>query len=920
MVTNFLTFTVAAAALVQSGIAQQYSNSTAESVNVRWISGSAPAYSSGTTFGLPWAYGKFFPNSTTFGVSEGELQSWITAYWNDGSIKWTGHAIPATETSLDQYTITAASGSGSSPQAAGLTTSSSDSESTVNTGKITVTFPKTGSNVIGKITTSGGRIVGQNGRLVLNSQSEVSGDIESRGNSSIEFFNFESQIDNVTISENSPVRAIVTVRGTHQVTSGNAHDNWLPFVLRFYLYANSDAIRLIHTFVFDGKADEDFITGAGLRFEIPLADEELYNRHVRIAGVEGGMLSEAVKGITGLRRDPGEAVRSAQFKGEVTPDTATWDTRVSSRLHWIPDWNDYTLSQLSPDGFTLKKRTKPGQSWVNIQGSTRSGGVTYLGGATHGGLAVGLRDFWKHYPVGLDIRNAATDTGEVTVWLYSPEAQPLDHRPYHDGLGQETYEDQLDALEITYEDWEEGFNTPYGIARTNELYIYAFEQTPPQDHLANIVEHTNNPPVLYAEPEYVHETKAAGNWWAPPSLNTSSSVAAQIESNLDFLAKFYQDQVEQRRWYGFFDFGDFMHTYDVDRHQWRYDIGGYAWDNSELSPDLFFWPQFLRTGGEAIYRFSEALTRHTGEVDVYHAGDWKGLGTRHGIQHWADSAKQARISTAQYRKIFYFITGGDERIGELVEETLDTDLTYERLDPNRKVRTDGWTPAPGQPATIGLGTDWSGLAASWLLEWERRGPRWEEAKKKLTNTMIGVVDLKNGFVTGSALYNREDGTLLPPPTDPNNEGVVAVSHLAGAFGLMEVVAEILEQFGDDVPEGFEQAWLDYCYYYRAPATEQTARYGTNWTKTATLRQDHSRLLAHAYYLTQNETYAKRAWNEFEADGLNTSATWEVEHLNGSEVLAPIDEVAWISTNEAANYGLAAIVNLAYIPEWLPEEL
>jgi hypothetical protein len=230
---------------------------------------------------------------------------------------------------------------------------------------------------------------------------------------------------------------------------------------------------------------------------------------VRIAGVDGGLLSEAVKGITGLRRDPGEAVRDAQFNGEATPSTDTWDTRVSSRLHWIPDWNDYTLSQLSPDGFTLKKRTKPGQSWVNIQGSTRSGGLAYLGGATRGGLAVGLRNFWKHYPVGLDIRNAATDTGEVTAWLYSPEAQPLDLRPYHDGLGQETYEDELDALEITYEDWEEGFNTPYGIARTNELYIYAFEQTPPQEKLSDLVEHTNNPPVLYAEPEYVHETKAA---------------------------------------------------------------------------------------------------------------------------------------------------------------------------------------------------------------------------------------------------------------------------------------------------------------------------------------------------------------------------------------------------------------------------
>lgn len=911
----------AAAALLRGGSAQQYQNNSAESVNVHWLGDSTPSYSTGTTFGLPWARGKFFPNGTSFSISGGgALGSWATAYWNDGSIKWTGHAIPAAETSLDQYVITATSGAGNTSQPTDLTVSSSSEAITVNTGKIQVSFPRSGNNVIGKIETSGGKVVGQNGKLVLHSQSGVPDDIGSRSDSSIEHFDFQSNIKNVTVSRTNTARSLVTVPGKHQLTNGGDHADWLPFVLRFYLYANSDAIRLIHNFGFDGKSDEDFITGAGIRFEVPLADEELYNRHVRIAGVERGMLSEAVKGITGLRRDPGEQVRSAQTNGTALPSIDTWDTRVSSRLHWIPEWNDYTLSQLSPDGFTLKKRTKAGQSWINIPGSTRAGGLAYLGGATQGGLAVGHRDFWKHYPVGLDIRNAATDDGEITLWLYSPEAPPLDLRPYHDGLGQESYEDQLDALEITYEDWEDGFDTPYGIARTNEIYIYAFEQTPSQSQLSTLIDHTNSPPVLFAEPEYVHSTKAAGNWWAPPSSNATSSVAAKIESNLVFLTKYYQSQVEQRRWYGFFDYGDFMHTYDTDRHQWRYDIGGYAWDNSELSPDLFFWPQFLRTGDESVYRFSEAMTRHTGEVDVYHAGDWKGLGTRHGVQHWGDSAKQARISTAQYRKIFYFISGGDERVGELVEETLDTDKTYEKLDPNRKVRTDGWTPAPGEPATIGLGTDWSALAASWLLEWERRGSRWEEAKTKLTNTLIGVTELKNGLVTGSALFNNTDGTLSPPPSDPNNEGVVAVSHLAGAFGLMEVVAEMIEQYDDELPDGFEQAWLDYCYYYRAPAVEQTARYGTNWTKLATLRQDHSRLLAHAYYLTQNETYAQRAWSEFKADGLNTSRAWETERIDSSDVLAPVDEVAWISTNEAANYGLAAIVNLAYIPEALPESL
>ena len=102
-------------------------------------------------------------------------------------------------------------------------------------------------------------------------------------------------------------------RGIHTPEEDSLnHKDWLPFTVRFYFYAGSEAIRTIHTIVYDGDAKTDFISGLGLRFDVPLAGEELFNRHVRIAGVDGGMLHEAVQGLTGLRRDPGAKVRSAQ--------------------------------------------------------------------------------------------------------------------------------------------------------------------------------------------------------------------------------------------------------------------------------------------------------------------------------------------------------------------------------------------------------------------------------------------------------------------------------------------------------------------------------------------------------------------------------------------------------------------------------
>ncbi|KAK4247677.1 hypothetical protein C7999DRAFT_41013 [Corynascus novoguineensis] len=894
------------------GRAAPFDNSSS-SVRVSWV-GDAPSQNFGTTFGLPWPQGKYQPEEVDFRISNEEipLQSWVTGYWRDGSIKWSAHAIPRTDNVADEYTIEVTPVSKHRHQTTRMSVKDRDSEVTVNTGKITVSFPKKGRHIVGSIKTAGGKTVGINGRLVLYSQNSIPDTASSRTSTTIDRHNFESNIEEVTVSKDNSVRTLVTVRGKHTAIEGSDHDDWLPFVLRFYLYTDSDAIRLVHSITFDGENDKDFISGLGIQFQVPLKGEKLYNRHVRLAGTDGGFLNEAVKGITGLRRDPGAEVRTAQFEGKALPDESTWDTRVTTRLQWIPAWNDYSLSQLSPDGFTLKKRTQPGQSWVNIPGGTRSGGLAYLGGATQGGLAVAQRDFWKRYPTGLDIANAGSDEGQITLWLYSPDAAPLDLRPYHDGMGQDTYEKQLDALEITYEDYEAGFDTPYGIARTNEIFLYAFDSTPSSDTLAELNALAQEPPVLVAQPEYIKETKALGSYWALP--DDSSPARTKIESNLDFLVRHYQKEVEARRWYGFLDYGDIMHTYDVDRHQWRYDIGGYAWDNSELSPDLFVWQYFLRTGRADVYRFAETLTRHTGEVDSYHIGDWKGLGTRHGVTHWADSAKQARISQPQYRKYFFYLSGGDERTGELLEDTLDADMTYGILDPQRKVRTDGWKPSPGAPVTFGLGTDWAALAAGWLIEWERRGPRWEEARKKLAGTAAGIAKLKNGFVTGSGSYLIENGTLLPPPTDPDNQGVVAISHLNAVFGMPEVISELLEYWGDDgaAPEGFEEAWLDYAYYYGATAEEQQTRYGQSFTGVS-LVQAHSRLAAYYAASQKNATVAARAWSDYlGSDGFRDTQEFVAVRVDGSAVIHPVDEAAWLSTNDFAQYGLASIQNLAYI--------
>lgn len=924
-------------------------------VQVHWLGQKQHRYS-GTTFGIPWPRSRYQPATTGFlTTNSAPIQSWITAYWPDGSIKWSAHAVAALDErgssgANDGYTVKAVARTvgvegqdeaenSSSP----LVVSSNDESVTVRTGKMEVVMAKRGQSIIQSITNARGDIVGQNGRLVLLSQSHAPDDdaVSLETDDKLVRYESVSEIREVEAEQSGPVRAVIRAKGLHaQVRSGSSsskneelrshHTPWLPFTLRFYFFANSEAVRITHTITYDGDANCDFVRGIGFRLDVPLENggaSHLYDRHVRFTSADGGVLRESVQGVTGLWRDPGARVRQAQVEGKPLPPQSTWspefaaNTLSNDSLKWVPSWDDYSLTQLTPDGFSLRKRTKVGQSWVKVASESRAGGVAYLGEANRGGLALGLRYFWERYPTGVDLRGCGQKTGEATVWLYSPAAEPMDMRQYHDGLGQETFDDQLDALKVTYEDWEPGMGRPYGIARTNEVFLLATDRTPSAESLAQFTGFVRDPPVLVPDLAHVHSTGALGGYWPPPSQSANvhdNPARTKIEDNLDFLFTFYKNQIAQRKWYGFWDHGDIMHTYDEDRHAWRYDVGGYAWDNSELSPDLWLWLYFLHTGREDVYRTAEALTRHTGEVDVYHLGGYKGLGTRHGVQHWSDSCKQGRISNALYRRYFYFLSGADERTGELLEETLETERTFVTLDPYRKVRKDRGSYQPDPRAVnLSLGTDWGALAAAWFVELERRGPRWEEAQAKLLRSVGGIGRLANGFVTGRALYDTASGEVSRPVSDPENKGVVQVSHLNAMFGLAEICAEVIGAFPSETA-GFKRAWLEYCRYFNASEDEQRARFGQGFGKLQ-LRQGHSRLTAYAARVLGDAGLARRAWGEFYlADGYGPDLPWRSEVVEAPQVLGTVDEAKWASTNITALYGLAAIQNLAYAGEHLEE--
>jgi hypothetical protein len=820
------------------------------------------------------------------------VQSWPLAYWPDGSLKWTGHALPSTASTVDTLELSA--GSPASPDHP-LTVKETPDSFEIDTGVIRAHVARSGQKIIPRITREGRDILLDGHLVLLRSDSPTSVTKPEQ---------FKGKIDAAILESSGPVRAVVKITGRH--ASSTSTREWLPFVVRLYFYAGGDAVRMLHTIVYDGNPQTDAISGLGIRFSVPMHGA-FHDRHVRFSGQEKGLFAEAVRTLTGLRRDPGALVKEAQLAGRATPSTDTWPKTVSGRLNYIPAFGDWTVFQPNCDGYEIRKRTKEGFTWLSSARGTRAGGLGYVG-TPEGGAAFGLRNFWQSNPSQLDIRNATADVAEITAWLWSPEGGAMDLRSYHDGMGEDDYAKQVDAMEITYEDYEPGFDSPEGVARTSELYFWALPSTPSREKLVEFAEIVRQPPVVVCTPEYMHACEVFGGLWSPVNRSTPAHVA--LEDQLDWYFKFYQGQQDQRRWYGFWNYGDVMHTYDADRHEWRYDVGGFAWDNSELSTDLWLWLHFLRTGRADVFRFAEAMTRHTGEVDVHHQGRFAPLGSRHNVLHWGCSAKQLRISNAANRRYFYYLTA-DERVGDLMREQVEAGHALVNIQPNRKGGGRGKPQAPDATATharIGFGTDWGALSAAWLTEWERTGDA--KIRDRLVASMTTIGGQPHGFFSSAERMNLATGAF-----DISKNDRAGASHLSAVFGLVEVCAELVQLL--DVP-AFKQAWLDYCELYNTSPEEQTKRLGRALGEL-NLQQGHSRLTAYAAKMKSDPALAKRAWAEFKegAGGFGRGRTLETKRLTGPTVLQPVDEAAFVSTNATAQWGLAAIQNLALAGDALP---
>jgi len=851
-------------------------------VMLSWVGEQPPAMAAGVSWGVPWQQGAVGRGATFSLSAQGKelpVQTWPMAYWPDGSIKWSGFATVAPAGLTGAVKLSAGS-----PTATGALAVTNDGKSIlVDTGALKCSIPVSGPNIIGSMILGGKQVAGAS-QLVCILQNGP----ETNPEDSPARERYISHVKHVSVEQPGPVRAVVKIEGMHRGTVSKRE--WLPFTVRLYFYSGQTAVRVVHTIVFDGDQEKDFVRGLGLQIEVPMRDEPR-NRTVRFAGPDGGLWSEPLQ--------PGGG-NSAQESGAEFNGSAIFAKNAI--------WNDFKLVQPNPDGFTIVKRTNPKSTWLFSAAGKRAPGLAFAGDRS-GGLAVSIKNFWQSFPAGLEVRQAASPAAEIVAWLWPPDAPQMDMRHY------DTHAHGLDA---SYEDVQPGLSTAYGVARTSEMTLYPAGAWPARTDTVAMANAGSRLPLLACSPEYVHSTGVFGVWSLP---DRSTPFKKSIEDGLDSVLSYYEQQVDDRSWYGFWQFGDFMHSYSVPRHVWHYDWGGHAWDNTELAAPLWLWLSYLRSGRADLFRLAEAHARNTSETNVYHLGEMKGLGTRHNVIKWGDGAKEARISQAAHWRFFYYLTT-DERAGDIMHMVAESaGIAVGRYDPMREAEP---RMVGEPPVRIRIGPDWFAIAGNWMTEWERTNDaRWRDRILAGVDSILampywletGKPSSIRGGEAAVVGFDNATGKLTAIP-DPATRALVPVNYnLATIQGGAEVMFELVPLLGR---KDFETAWLQLCRIGVAPAEIMTRdRSSGNEGADASFvipGQSGPRLAAYAYAKTKNPAFAQKAISGVLAQGAGIA---NPHIVSGPDSLNPVHEDARIMTNEASQTGLSIIEILELCKDQLP---
>lgn len=832
---------------------------------MKWLD-QAVRVKKGISWGIPWDKGTLTKDEAVQLNQLGNrpAQTKVMAYWPDQSVKWTAHAAVFEENEKITNDL-----------------SRNDQEKTipvalekyngvyVDNGALQAFFPKQGvlGTVIEWIKVNGKRKA-ESLRLFAESDSK----------------RLLALIEKIEVEENGPVKAVIKVTAKIMKNEKCLQE----VIVRFRFYQGVPHIEVVHTAII---ASADSLDGIGLELRTQLEGEP-WNRHVRLMGEEG-IYTEPAQLLLSRRHAVANTHYERQLSGEIVEfDQEEPELLIHARENAI--WNQFHLTQLRPNHYEITKKT--GQDYTDLQigCGNRSKGMVYVGGRS-GGISCAIEKFWEKAPREIAVTELTGTSTKITLWLWTPKGGTIDFRHYS----------ERDHMLSAYEGMEENRSTPIGIANTNTMVLSVFTAPPSNEELVALAEEASQPARIVSQPEDYYRTKALGVWSLP---NRSTPMSSFLEEQMLFLRKFYIKEIDQRDWYGFWSYGDVMHTYDPYRHVWRYDMGGYAWQNTELVPNMWLWQDFLRTGDAEAFYLAEAMTRHTSEVDQYHLGEYKGLGSRHNVLHWGCQCKEARISMAGLHRYYYFLTA-DERVGDLLTEVKDNEQTiFDELAPLREF----YPEKVENNYPIRVGPDWAALTSNWFTEWERTGNI--NYRNHIETGIHSIKNTKNRLLTGPTyLFDKETKEMHDYGT-----GNVGGYHMIISFGAPQVWLELAQSLGD---EEWEDMLAEFGSFYALSNEEKKARTGGDlydqhfaWPVFA------SGLMGYAASHYKDEELAHHAWNVLLNESISGVPLPMEASLQKVTNWKSIEELPWISTNIASQWCLNIILCLEFIQEYLPESI
>ena len=339
--------------------------------------------------------------------------------------------------------------------------------------------------------------------------------------------------EEIVVEQSGPIRACVRFSGRHGVGDGKS----FRYIGRLHVFRERPFVKLHYTFINDCP-DSLMTKIPQLSLPFRLAEKNGDVKYRLLAGKES------------------------------SPDAL--------RVHQV-DENHYMMKGKSPDAELLDGRVA---GWAAIGNDTS-------------GVAVGLREFWQHWPksIGLIASTKESSAGAIRMGICPEITHPL-----YEGKPLE------EENKLYYQLQGRGHKFKVGVAKTHEIWGRVFRGKPDAAELARFFQAAEDPLLATCEPVHVSQTGAAGEF--PPAdrqkyLGYDAWFERVLEANLK-----RRDKVRE---YGMLNYGDWYGERKVN------------WGNLEYDLAHGMFLQYLRTGGRRFFLRAEQAARHHIDVDVVHA-------------------------------------------------------------------------------------------------------------------------------------------------------------------------------------------------------------------------------------------------------------------------------------------------------------